>query len=473
MNPALKQKIAYSPADAKYPGLVGFFGMGESGYRRNVITPYDTPKFAGAEMTNTAVADKLVSAAGGPVGRNFTQFSDTDQSYLQIPNISPYNVAQPGRDFTVMMLVRLPSVAAFQFMSNQFIVAGNQRSWYQAYNFGPNRFRFAMSPDGTTMFTVDDNVLGAPAANTWYAVWGGWNAGRIWVATNAGAETASTTGVAAGPFKSSAEVRLGYRDSNTFLGDVAQFMIFDRYVPQSERTTLYNGGTFLDPTPVTNNPKLLWDTDFRYQNVLDDLETFPATAASAEQLSGSASTSPSDAYKSRGRYSRKMTITGNSGARLFRLVESSYTDAIYRAKIFIPKFYLANGASQSNNVVQFKSFSVTSDPWWGLLIRNRGGSGAMYIALYNFRTPANFDQVIVDLPIGKEVELAVRYIQASGATGRVQVWQDGVQIFDQNNVATVYAGAAGQAQWSVNNYSDGFTPDPSDIYVGYMSVELP
>ena len=79
-----------------------------------------------------------------------------------------------------------------------------------------------------------------------------------------------------------------------------------------------------------------------------------------------------------------------------------------------------------------------------------------------------FQQTMVDLPVGRWVHIETYLKQATDFSGRIMVWQDGTQIFDEDNIKTKYPD--GDDQWSVNLYSDGLSPSPSVLYIDDATI---
>lgn len=198
--------------------------------------------------------------------------------------------------------------------------------------------------------------------------------------------------------------------------------------------------------------------------------------------SGVASAVTSTDFAHSGTRSAKLDITTpsspTSGVRLFRWEESnSNNEAYYSAWIYIPEKYTP---TQFWNIFQFKSKDTAGndDPFWLLSVGNRATTGNMYLYLYYWQTgsgpttnevgPKSYDQAIVDLPVGKWVHIESYLKQASDYTGHVTVWQDGQMIFDKDGVKTKYAG--GTNEWSINNYSNGFTTSNATIYVDDAAI---
>jgi Polysaccharide lyase/CARDB len=183
-----------------------------------------------------------------------------------------------------------------------------------------------------------------------------------------------------------------------------------------------------------------------------------------------------------GRYSMKMTIdTANrteSGCRQFRHAESvSGNTYYYGAWYYLPARY--DGIDYWN-VFQFKSeTSSRNDPFWVLDLMPRS-DGALHLKLrwkgtvvgpYASATSTGtkyYDQNALTVPVRRWFHVEAHLKQASDYSGRLTIWQDGTQLYDMVNVKTKYPG--GDQRWSVNNYSDGVSPNPTSLYLDDATV---
>lgn len=169
----------------------------------------------------------------------------------------------------------------------------------------------------------------------------------------------------------------------------------------------------------------------------------------------------------------KLTINSSGGVRLFRWREPTvYSDLWYEAWYYFPR---TTSCSWSNHM-QWKSKTPAgrNDPFWFLEAKNRP-NGNMYFRLvwWNGLTiegphqsesgGRNYEQIVRDIPIGQWFQIKAHLVSAFDFTGRLTVWQDGVELFDMQGVKTRYAD--GDQQWSVNNYGSGVFPAPSDVYI--------
>ena len=174
-----------------------------------------------------------------------------------------------------------------------------------------------------------------------------------------------------------------------------------------------------------------------------------------------------------GNNSMKMTITSwDSGCRQFRHAESTSGNSFYySAWLYLPKYYSISGWT---NLIQFKSKTKTrNDAVWVLELANRD-KGGMYLMLRwkgLMEGPTKgagtsikyYHQTVMDVPVGKWFHVELYLKQSSEYAGRLTVWQDGVQIYDMNDVKTKYP--TGDNRWSINAYGAGISPMPFKVYV--------
>lgn len=177
-----------------------------------------------------------------------------------------------------------------------------------------------------------------------------------------------------------------------------------------------------------------------------------------------------------------------SGTRLFRWQEPrQYPDLYYRVWYYFPRIYtLSDPQNPWWNIWQWKSSSSTTPPrndmFFGLFIWHRP-NGNMYVYLreskpYDRTNARNYDQTLVDIPVGQWFYLEGRYESRGNATGRVTIWQgDEVTrtlLWDLPGVQTRYPDSEGGAtQWSVGNYGNGTSPQPAYIVIDDAEIRLP
>jgi hypothetical protein len=219
------------------------------------------------------------------------------------------------------------------------------------------------------------------------------------------------------------------------------------------------------------------------------LEDWEIREVGGEFNSGIADSRPSRDVAYNGLWSTNLTITTppESGTRLFRWGESrTNRDLYYEAWFYFPQLYRLTGDPQTGHyldIFQFKSKSEDgsrNDVIWFLSINN-GADGEMIPELVwqqatlegphqeelGYHRYVNDD---VTFPVGRWFQIRARLRQSNSFDGILQFWLDGQQIFDMQNVRTGYVNCIYNSwcvdqHWSVNLYSDGLHPSPSDIYV--------
>jgi cell division septation protein DedD len=174
-----------------------------------------------------------------------------------------------------------------------------------------------------------------------------------------------------------------------------------------------------------------------------------------------------------GTHALKMNINSPNngspqGARVFRWQESRTKQPLYYSVwYYIPQQYKPQNWW---DVLEFKSRNATrNDAFWQLNIGNRT-DGSMNFYLYNWVNSKSFTQNIANIPVGKWFNVEIYYQQAADNTGKITVWQDGVQIFDQTGVTTMFADAIESANFAVTNYTDNITPANTTIYVDDIKI---
>jgi hypothetical protein len=229
-----------------------------------------------------------------------------------------------------------------------------------------------------------------------------------------------------------------------------------------------------DATLLQRCVAVLWSADIE----TGDLSQWAIGGGGGEFDSGVATVSASQDAAHSGQWAAKLTIQtpGVSAVRLFRWQEShTHAEACYSAWYYFPQRY---SAPDWWNVFQFKSRNgpQVNDPFWFLQVGNRpGGAMDIFLNWWNGLSiegpqPGQFggrtyNQSLKDLPVDRWTHIEAYLRQSTGFDGQIAVWQDGVELFDLNNVRTRYAADNGANEWSVDNYSDGVVPSPTTFYV--------
>jgi hypothetical protein len=214
------------------------------------------------------------------------------------------------------------------------------------------------------------------------------------------------------------------------------------------------------PSPVE---QMLWSADHE----TGDLSQWYENQSGAVFNTGTGQVSITEAVTHKGRYALDLTIHAGDGeahaARIFRWYEDP-KEAYYSAWFYFPQHF---EPELWWNVFQFKSRTDTrNDPMWMLNVGNRS-SGQMYLYLVYWPTNDSYSQHVLNLPMKRWVHIEVFYRRATAKTGRITVWQDGIMLFDFNNVQTAIAD---NVQWSVSNYTDSISPNDVTIYVDDAAI---
>lgn len=185
-----------------------------------------------------------------------------------------------------------------------------------------------------------------------------------------------------------------------------------------------------------------------------------------------------------------------SGVRAFRWAEARANRSLYYSVwMYIPTTYTMTADpnfGQYWNLFQFKSRSADgsrNDPLWALSAA-KNPAGGMYLRAgwgwggTTVAGPRATDSVggkwyepttRVPLPVGRWFHLEAHLHQSKDFDGQLSVWQDGLKIFSFTGVRTSYANCnfnswCANNEWSVNNYSDGLSPNPATIYMDDAAI---
>lgn len=258
------------------------------------------------------------------------------------------------------------------------------------------------------------------------------------------------------------------------------------------------------PPPTTPPPTTLWTATHENGTLSDwylpqTTESFADPHGGGEYNSGGGDSVASQDFAHAGSWSAKQTINtsgGSSGTRLFRWDEFRTPAAgvgLYQSVwVYIPATVTVGGYF---NIDQFKSKTqdgVYVDVFFQLNLRNR--SGALYLGAFwgcgagnpafplgpyststiadncNLFTPL----ATVDVPIATWFNIRTYIVPSSGYTGTFKAWQDGVLIYDFQNVMTGYANTNSvngvDTQWAINAYGSGLTPSAYSHYIDDATI---
>jgi hypothetical protein len=181
-----------------------------------------------------------------------------------------------------------------------------------------------------------------------------------------------------------------------------------------------------------------------------------------------------------GRYALRATINttyGTAACRTFREEEVRTGQTYYYGAWFYFPSRLKVGSFL--NLMQFKANqSGKIGMFWKLDTRNRP-NGNMYMILI-WKGPIDgprpgdgirtriYQQTLADLPVAQWVHLEVFLRQSEQYDGRITVWQNGVQVFDQDQVRTRFPSSF--QSWSVNHYGQALKPAKSSAFIDDVTV---
>lgn len=236
------------------------------------------------------------------------------------------------------------------------------------------------------------------------------------------------------------------------------------------------------PDDVAPSGSLLWKATMETGNLSQwILGLHPSTVAESD--SGRCLRPTKGVTKDRahsGVYSMKMTIDSSviSGCRQFRRYEPILGRPLYySAWYYFPKKTTVLGFW---NIFQFKSYIEQDDGdaerglFWKLNVLNNPKDGAM-VLLLGWKGPVEgprasdgmtntiYPQTLKTLPVGKWVHIEVYLKQSENFDGQIVVWQDGVELYNMQNVRTKYPG--GVQTWSINNYGNKLLPNPATLLI--------
>lgn len=175
-----------------------------------------------------------------------------------------------------------------------------------------------------------------------------------------------------------------------------------------------------------------------------------------------------------GRYSGIFTVASTasmaSTSYLFRN-QPSPPQAYYSAWFYVPStitlgawlsltHFSGSGTGDGKNLVAI----------WDVNLYTLPGGGGLAAQLYDYVHLVNTRETIpVPFPLDAWTRLEVYVSKATGPTGEVTVWQDGVQILQRSNVATV---SNDWMQWDAGAAADATLPAPANIYMDDAAISL-
>jgi hypothetical protein len=235
------------------------------------------------------------------------------------------------------------------------------------------------------------------------------------------------------------------------------------------------------PPPPPTGATILWSADHEEGSLADWY--YPETGEWGNYGGGEYNSGTGDSYASTsvshtGNYSARMSILdtslASSGTRLFRWRESRANPrAYYSAWLYFPDAIRHVDGWGWTNFFQFKSKSATrNDPILALALDYTYDAAQMYFMIEHKppdgSSTRRYQQRSSNVPVGRWFHLEAYLEQSASGTGRMTVWQDGVQILDAPGISTRYSD--GDNQWAINAYGAKLVPDDLVIYVDDAAV---
>jgi len=162
-------------------------------------------------------------------------------------------------------------------------------------------------------------------------------------------------------------------------------------------------------------------------------------------------------------------VTVTSFSYLFR-EQPSPPEAYYGAWFFIPASLQVGSWLSLHHFGYHRSVGVSeTTPLWDFNLYP-GTDGNLLAHLYDSTAVANFDQASpIPVPLAKWVHFEILFRKSADATGRITIWQDGVQILDHANVVTA---PNELLQWDVGGGSNDIAPAPAAVYFDDATISL-
>jgi hypothetical protein len=174
---------------------------------------------------------------------------------------------------------------------------------------------------------------------------------------------------------------------------------------------------------------------------------------------------PTQDQARRGRYGAIATfapVAVTSFAYLYR-EQPSPPEAYYGAWFFIPAS-LQVGSWLSLHHFGYHRSAAAADtiPLFDFNVYPGGGGGELFAHVYDPAAMMNLEQTNpLPVPVARWVHFEIFLRKSPDATGRITIWQDGVQILDLPNMVTA---PTDLLQWDVGGGSNDIAPSPASVY---------
>lgn len=225
-----------------------FMSFGSSTLNNSLIAVWKLEETSGtrndSKGTNHLTDNNTVASATGKLG-TAADFEVANSEYLSIADNT--DLSTGDIDFTFAFWVQLESKAANMTLVMKQGAAGT-REYAVTYLLSSDRFRFAVSNDGTATTTINADALGVPSTATWYfvVVWHDATANTINIKINDG--TTNSVSHTTGVFDGTVAFTMGATATpNTYHDGLLDNVYFwKRVLTAGEMTELYNSGNGKD-----------------------------------------------------------------------------------------------------------------------------------------------------------------------------------------------------------------------------------
>src|SRR5262245_9395108 len=160
-------------------------------------------------------------------------------------------------------------------------------------------------------------------------------------------------------------------------------------------------------------------------------------------------------------------ITVTSFSYLFR-EQPSPPEAYYGAWLFIPASLQVGSWLSLLHFGHHRTATVSeTTPLWDFNVYP-GTDGSLIAHVYDATAMVNLEQTNpMPVPVARWVHFEIFFRKAADATGRITIWQDGVQILDLVNLVTA---PTEWVQWAVGGGSNDIAPSPATVYLDDATI---
>jgi hypothetical protein len=215
-------------------------------------------------------------------------------------------------------------------------------------------------------------------------------------------------------------------------------------------------------------PGILWQATFETGDLSEWLSDGNG-GVYMDALAGAPAASPDTAH--RGRYSGIASfapVTVTSFSYLFR-EQPIPPEAYYGAWFFIPASVQVRSWLSLHHFGYHKAGAADTTPLFDFNVYPTA-AGSLAAHVYDATAMMNLEQANpVAVPVATWVHFEILYRRAADATGRITIWQDGVQILDLPNLVTA---PTEMIQWDAGGGSNNVAPSPATVYLDDATISL-